>query len=308
MSEKKDIQISTKLVALVGAVIVFSCVVVAAITITVFDRKQLRDAENSIVHTAEGAARVLVDWVITLDYGSAISANSDEVKDAVLRRDISKLDSLTRAYDDLLDYEFMAFVDASGKVLAGGANGIPKGMDLSSLYAVRKALSGQMADSYEPVHTSSYAAISAYPIKSGGSVIGASVFIYDLTTDDFIGVIKKGFDCECTLFYGDLRVKSSLKDQNGKSVEGTKLTNTAIVDDVLKKGNTYVGENTIAGNRCYTVYAPLQSDDGSITGMLFIAKSIEDLQKTRRATIAIIIPVIVFIVAALISGGTGACR
>ena len=75
MSKKKDIQIVTKLVGLVGAVIIFSCVVVAAITIFVFDRKQLRDAEDSIAHTADGAARVLVDWMITLDYGSAISAN-----------------------------------------------------------------------------------------------------------------------------------------------------------------------------------------------------------------------------------------
>ncbi|MBQ9537813.1 MAG: hypothetical protein IJU95_00955, partial [Treponema sp.] len=178
MAEKKDIQIATKLVALVGAVIVFSCVVVAAITITVFDKKQLKDAEDSIAHTAQGAARVLVDWVVTLDYGAAITANSDEVREAVLTRNISKLDELTGYYDDTLDYEFMAFVDKSGKVLAGGANGIPKGADLSSLYAVKKALSGQQADSYEPVHTSSYGAISAYPIKNGGSVIGASVFVY----------------------------------------------------------------------------------------------------------------------------------
>ncbi len=299
MADKKDIQIATKLVALVGAVIIFSCVVVATLTIVVFDRKQITDAESSIAHTAKGAARILVDWVITLDYGAAVSANSGDVQAAVQNRDIQALDKITKFYDDSLDYEFMAFVDRNGKVLAGGANGIPKGTDLSSVYAVKKALSGQQADSYEPIYNSPYGAVSAYPIKSGASVIGASVFVYDLTTDDFIGVIKNGFDCECTIFQGDLRVKSSLKDQHGKSVEGTKLANADIVSDVLKKGNTYVGENTIAGNRCYTVYAPLKNDDGTITGMLFIAKSIEDLKKTKNATIAIIIPVVIFIVVAL---------
>ncbi len=297
--EKKDVQIATKLVALIGGVIIFSCVVVATIAVTVFNKKQFADAESAISHTAEGAARILVDWAITLDYGAAVSANSDEVRAAVASRDVSKLDSLTRYYDEALDYEYMAFVDQNGVVLAGGANGVPKGTNLSSIYAVKKALGGSSADSFEPIFESPYASIAAYPITYNGSVVGASVFVYNLTTDDFITVIKNGFDCECTLFYGDVRVKSSLKDQNGKSVEGSKLTNQDIVSKVLRRGESYMGENDIAGSRYYTVYQPIRSDDGTITGMLFIAKSLEEMQRVKKATIGIMIPVIIFIVIVL---------
>ncbi len=299
MAEKKDIQIVTKLVALIGGVIIFSCVVVAFVSLSVFEHKQIAMEEERLVQTADGASRVMVDWLVTLDTSAAISSDRSDVKAAIKERDISSLQRIISWYDETMDYEYMAFTDSSGTVLAGGKDGIPKATSLSSIYAVKKALQGESANSYEPIYESPYAAIAAYPVKDGGKVIGSAVFVYDLTTDDFIGLIKSGYGCECTIFYNDVRVKSSLKDEKGKSVEGTKLTNVSIVNDVLRQGKTYIGENTVAGKRYYAVYAPMANDDGSITGMFFIAKSLADMEETLGTTIKMIIPIILVIVIVL---------
>ena len=291
MSEKKDIKIVTKLVALIGGVIMFSSVLVAFIVFTTFARNQRKDSEKDIANTAHGTERTLVDWAITLDFGSCITAERDDVKAAVLKNDIATLDSISKYYGSVLDYEFMAFVDKNGNILSGDGDGVSKGTNIASVEAVRRALQGEAANTYEPIFASSYASISARPIKNYGSVIGASVFVYDLTTDDFTSLVKDSFGCECTLFNGDTRVKSTLK-----GVEGTKLDNKEILDKVLKRGEIYEGENVISGTAYHSTYTPLKNDDGTVTGILFIARSLESLNRVRNVTIGICVPTIIVIV------------
>ncbi len=294
--QKKDIQIVTKLVGLIGGVIVLSCVIVMSICLTVFDRKQITEEETNLRNTAAGAERILVDWMVTLDSAAAIASNNSDVRNAVSTKDTAALQDIVNWYDERLDYEYMAFVDAAGTVLVGGANGIPKGKDLSSIYAVKKALRGEIANSYEPIYESPYAAIAAYPIRKDSAVIGAAVFVYDLTTDDFIGVIKNGYGCECTIFCDTLRVKSSLTDERGRSAEGTKLTDSEIISKVLRRGEPYIGRSTVSGTKYYAVYSPLRSDDGSVTGMLFIAKTLKEMEAIKFDTAKIMLPFVIAIV------------
>ncbi len=291
MAEKKDIKIVTKLVALIGGVIIFSSVIVAFIAITTFARNLRRQSEQEISDTAHGTARTLVDWMITLDFGSVVTADREDVRNAILNNDISALDAMSRYYSDNLDYEFMAFVDKNGNILSGDGDGVSKGANIASVTAVKRALSGENANTYEPIFGSLLAQVSARPVKSNGSVIGASVFIYDLTTDDFTSLVKDSYGCECTLFFGDTRVKSTVS-----GVEGSKLDNKEIVNKVLNRGESYEGENVIDGIAYYSTYAPLIDDDGTIKGMLFIAKSLESLNNVRNITIGICVPTIIIIV------------
>lgn len=291
MAEKKDIKIVTKLVALVGGVIIFSSVIVAFIAIMTFARNQRKESEQDISDTAHGTARTLVDWMITLDFGSVVTADREDVRNAILNNDIPALDTISRYYDDKLDYEFMAFVDRNGNVLSGGGEGVSKGANISSVTAVRRALNGEDANTYEPIFGSSLCLVSARPVKSNGSVIGASVFVYDLTTDDFTSLVKDSYGCECTLFFGDTRVKSTLK-----GVEGTKLDNKEILNRVLNRGESFEGLNNLSGTDYYSTYAPLKNDDGTVMGILFIAKSLESLNHVRNVTIGICVPTIIVIV------------
>ncbi len=280
---KKDIRIATKLTALIGAVIVFSCLVSVYASIHIFDMQQQKNTQKQLVHTADGSARVLTDWLVTLYAYSTISSERPDVIESILYGDINGLQDIISKYDADLDYEYMAFVDLNGRVIAGGASGFSRGEDLSASYAVRKALGGNRSSAFEPIGNAPYGAVYASPIKNGTQLIGAAVFVYDLTTEDFITLMQTSYDVECTIFCDDLRVKSTIE-----GATGTTLDNKKIVSQVLGKGEDYVGFNKIRGKDYLSVYSPLKNDDGKITGMLFIAKSLFELEAVKYKTIKIV--------------------
>ena len=286
----KDIQIKTKLIAMVGAVIVLSSVVIATVSLTVFDKKQIAATEAQLLHSADGALRVMDDWLVTLKACAAITAERLDIIGAIGDDDMDFLKEVAGNYSEDLDFDQMAFLRRDGSVIAGGKNGFSNSANLSSAYAVSRALSGYEAHSFEDIGGEGFSAVYAYPIKADGSVIGAVVFSYNFTNDDFIDLMRTSYAVECTIFSGDVRAKSTLP-----GVEGTTLANKTIVNLVLNNGESYKGENQINGKDYYSVYSPLKNDDGKITGMLFIAKSLEDIEAIKYTTLKIVVPTAVAI-------------
>ena len=283
----RDIQIQTKLIALIGAVIVVSSVLVATVSLTVFDKNQIEATEVQLQHSADGALRVMLDWLLTLKGYAATTANREDVIDAVSENDTDTLEQIISYYGGELDYAYMAFTDTNGTILAAGENGPGAGQNVSSSHAVSKALTGTIGYAYES-YNSNYCQVYAYPIKKDGDVVGATLFAYDFTDGDFVSLMKTAYDTECTIFQGDTRIDSSLE-----GVVGTTLANKTILDLVLNQGGTYKGENKIKGKDYYSVYAPLSNDDGKVTGMLFIAKSLEKIEAIKYTTLKIVVPVAV---------------
>ena len=284
---KKDIQIQTKLIALIGGVILVASVAVAAISLNVFDKNQIKATETQLLHSADGAMLVTEDWLVTLKTAASISARRADVVEAVIYEDAYMFKDIVDTYDEDLDYDYMAFVNSTGHVLYGGANGFKQGSDLSNTYAVKKALSGKLAYSFEPIADTKFGAIYTYPIKDeNDNVIGAAVFVYDMTGDDFLNLMETSYDVECTIFSGDMRVKSTLA-----GAEGTVLDNQDIVNKVLHNGEIFRGENKIRGKDFFSVYFPLKSDDGTVTGMIFIAKSLAEIKAIKYTTLKIVIPI-----------------
>ena len=282
----KDIQIKTKLIAMVGAVIVFSSVVAVTLSLTVFDKKQIQSTENQLLHSADGAMHVMQDWVDSLKNCAAITANRSDIANAYATEDPAFFNELVDTYSEIIDYDYMAFVDSNGIVTLAGKDGFAVGKNLSSSYAVSKALSGSPAYSFEEISGYSYCAIYAYPVKVDGQVVSATVFAYSLATMDFLELMQLSYDVECTIFSNDVRVKSTIP-----GVEGTPLANPEISDKVLVKGEIYKGRNKIKGKDYISVYSPLKNDDGKITGILFIAKSLEDVEAIKFMTIKIVVPI-----------------
>ncbi len=281
----RDIQIQTKLIALIGAVIVVSSVIVTTLSLTVFSRNQIQATEKQLVFSADGAMRVMLDWLLTLKGYASTTADREDVIDAVSENDINKLKSVINYYNGELDYAYIAFTDSDGHILASGENGPSEGQNISSVHAVSQALKGTAGYGYE-TYNSNFCQVYAYPLKKNGRTIGTTVFAYDFTDGDFINLMKTAYAVECTIFSGDTRIDSSLP-----GVVGTTLANTTILDQVLNNGQTYTGENTIQGKKYFSVYAPLKNDDDKITGMLFIAKSLEQINAVKYTTIKFVVPV-----------------
>ena len=100
-----------------------------------------------------------------------------------------------------------------------------------------------------------------------------------------------------TLFFGKTRAVTTLKDSSGQRIVGTDASGE-VVTKVLTNGQHYYSDNlTINGKKYCAYYVPIKNSDGSIIGMMFAGRPVDDVtQKVLRAVI------IMAIVAAAIVG------
>ena len=83
-----------------------------------------------------------------------------------------------------------------------------------------------------------------------------------------------------TLFKGDTREISSIKDASGKRAEGTKASDEVIAK-VLKGGEHFTSETVKINNEIYYVdYLPLKDSNGKIVGMTFAGEKAETVTKS----------------------------
>jgi hypothetical protein len=80
---------------------------------------------------------------------------------------------------------------------------------------------------------------------------------------------------EATIFSFDghdfVRTKTTLMTEDGKSAVNTKLEHDSPAYKALVKKHSFVGDVTVFGKKYNADYAPLTSDDGKLTGALFVA-------------------------------------
>lgn len=90
---------------------------------------------------------------------------------------------------------------------------------------------------------------------------------YGISDEEYIDSLKD-MDIEMTIFKGDTRFLSSIRDDKGERIAGTKAGD-AVIDAVLKKGQTYIAHDVVInGEKYYVCYLPIELD-GDIVGMSF---------------------------------------
>ena len=79
---------------------------------------------------------------------------------------------------------------------------------------------------------------------------------------------------EATIFTYDgkdfVRSQTTMVTEDGKSAVNTKLDHGSPAYKALTQKHSYIGEATVFGHNYDADYAPLISDDGRLTGALFI--------------------------------------
>ncbi|MHB8072929.1 cache domain-containing protein [Desulfosporosinus fructosivorans] len=75
-----------------------------------------------------------------------------------------------------------------------------------------------------------------------------------------------------TIFLGETRVATTVRDSNGERAIGTKVS-ANIAQKVLKDGQTYVGEANVVGQWSQTGYIPLRAENGNIIGIFYVGIS-----------------------------------
>lgn len=120
---------------------------------------------------------------------------------------------------------------------------------------------------------------------------------YNLSKDfTIVDNIKKATGMEVTIFYGDTRYQTSVLNNNGERVIGTKAA-PEVFETVLEKGDTYFAENVdVVGENFFAYYVPLCDSENNPIGMVFTGISQEKLDDTINKIIMSILVVIVAVI------------
>lgn len=102
--------------------------------------------------------------------------------------------------------------------------------------------------------------------------------------NNIVDAIKNDTGLEVTIFFGDTRMLTSFKDENGNRQVGT-AASAEVTEAVLNRGEDFKDENImIFGERYIVYYAPLyQSGTNTPIGMIFLGEKYADVEAIIRA-------------------------
>ncbi len=284
---KRGWQIKSKLVTLFVAAILTCVVGTLLLTLEIFNREQTSASQTSLEHTAQGCFDTLSDWQKTLEGFADLLSHLNGIGSTLAENgDIQVFSDLFERAGSTADMDFAAVIDRQGNIVEGSYN-IAAGQSVGNFPAVKDALSGKESFIFDKFASSDFAMVALYPIEHNGDIVGAVACGYDMTTDDFVDLATSSYDSECTLFLGDTRVSTTL----GEQLRGTKLDNPDVSRTVLEEGNKFSGVVKIKGTRFYSVYCPIKSGD-TVSGMLFVAKSMSIVEQVRNRTFFIVSPIL----------------
>ena len=331
---RKNISLKVKLTAMIIGASVLGIFITAYTALRISNNELITSLEDEIDNTATGAEFLIYDWLDNLDrYSEMLSVEpstrnffikADEEDDMRRARsggaaglpprnnyndifsaddfggmEVENLDAFLENMADRAGLDLLCFIDEYGLCFAG--YGIQSGERVSDSF-VREALDGEMSYAFQGFGEMDYAILSSSPVRDGNEILGCIVSGYELADageDAYTTVINENYGVECTVFKGYTRGATTL----GDDLVGTTLENQAIVHQVLEDGEHYNGLNTINNIVYYSNYSPLESKDGSITGMIFIAKSMDAIESVRIRTVRAILPIGILLILVLAIGG-----
>ncbi|MDR1051226.1 MAG: methyl-accepting chemotaxis protein [Deltaproteobacteria bacterium] len=123
---------------------------------------------------------------------------------------------------------------------------------------------------------------TAVPVLIAGSPAGKLVTGKFLFNDWFISALKDALAVDFSVIVGDTRYATTLKDNSGQSLVGTKETNPLVLSEVLTDGKSLTLDAEIGGQMFGTCYWPIQDHDKKIIGMYFIGEPTVKLEASQR--------------------------
>ena len=282
----------------------------------------VRSLTASVSQEAQG--RVDRDLeIVTTSYGERLArlASSLEVAASRVQRSESR-DATLAALRRELRLTVLNLCDAEGRPLAGSHDASAKQVPLALDPVLRKALQGRpawgtLALGSERLRLEGGPALQhaaritdaegreltsaallwwiAVPLLDAGGrveglVYGGRLLNHDPDLVDALRDLVFGKDDgeprgAVTLFLGDVRAATNVRDQAGARAVGTRVSEV-VRRTVLDEGREYAGEALVVDAWYLSAYLPLREPEGRIVGMLYVGVSRAPYDAMRRSLIA----------------------
>lgn len=167
--------------------------------------------------------------------------------------------------------DYFLITDLEGKVFVRAHEPDKFGDSIAGQINIQKAVQGEKNVGIEEGKEVGLSIRSGCPLRNAeGEIIGVISTGYVLGSETFVDRFKKLFNSEISVFLGDERLMTTLLDEKGERMIGTKLQNQQISEQVLKKGQIYYGQSQIGGVEYNALYLPIVNAEAKIVGMMFV--------------------------------------
>jgi len=220
------------------------------------------------------------------EVSAGIIGYSHEVINAILTTDETTLKRALLQFG--ADVDTVMVTDAEGNVILRKHND-QKGDNVYGQEIVSNTLSNKKGYSTIAKGTTVGLATrgSSVIFDYDGNVIGAVICGHDLSLPKYIDKIKELSNSEVTLFDGDTRLNTTLVDDNGERVVGTKASDE-VIETVLNQGQDYTTRTILLGSEFAVYYTPLVVNDQTV-GMLFAGINTESIMTAQQAMMNMVI-------------------
>lgn len=117
-----------------------------------------------------------------------------------------------------------------------------------------------------------------------------ALFELGMNLDDrFIDEASEQVGVDLTVFHGNERITTTIRDETGARAIGTTIDTPMILEEVLQRGGRWAGRLEIVGdNDIYGAYTAILDAQGNVDGMLFAGYSAAEVDAYRRENILLV--------------------
>ena len=251
--------------------IVVAGILCTALCISLLTALLMADAGRKVAEkAAESSYQVMAsqfDGIATsLETDASVIAADSGVIQALVSKSSGEASRAFSAITQTLKVDSGTLLDQNG-ALRASTYFAQKDDSISSWNCVKFALSGKSIITVEPT-AFTYSINVAMPVCRFNDMLGRVIVSYDLSDTDFVNGLKQQTGSDYAIYLGDTSIVTTLTDSTSKRITGDKL-DAEVQETVLKQGDTLTRQETINGTRYLSVYAPIVSSDGTITGVMF---------------------------------------
>lgn len=253
----------------------------------------LKNIESNTLDDLTSSAKVVLYSLERLQFESLANtkavAQNQEIVNNFSNNLRDKLFINTNSFMLSQNLSFLDIVSPSGKVYVSAEDKDIKNKSLSedpvAVSAIKGVSIATLGKKGGPITPTIEAKASSPITNRANAVVGA--VIAGFTVDSaFLDNIKESTGMEITLYADNIRSASTFLASDGKTrLVGIKENNTKIVDEVLKKGNSWNGELSVINKPYYLVFLPIKSYNEEIIGMVSVGKPQSALSKTAQKSI-----------------------
>jgi two-component system NtrC family sensor kinase len=301
---------------------------------TLITDRVFKQAQQKVIGDLNSARKVYLDEINHLTGTVKIAALNSQMSTSLQSRQVADLEKISRQLLKSEQLSFLNVLDSRGVVRYRAANPSQKGDDLSRDPLIARALNGSqwggtlvyskerigrdnpelikdVTIAIKPTPRSRPAAgkfqeqalvlVAASPLRGeDGHVVGVLQAGLILNGDDRVvdTITRIVYDREAkgaaTVFLGDVRIATSVRDADGNRATGT-LMSAEVAADVLEKGKLWSDRAFVLNDWFISAYEPIRDPEDKVVGALYVGMPEKPLMKMRTNLNLIFAGVLLFV-------------